>query len=106
MWRSLPMLVVWCCCTLLAHASDWKVHQINGRDYLSMRNVAEFYGLGNIKETEKEILVSSNLRSLRAVKNSQEFYINNLKFILSYPAVEHEGVICVSRMDLVKLIEP
>jgi N-acetylmuramoyl-L-alanine amidase len=106
MLRQLLLLILLCFGTLVARAGDWVVHQIEGRDYLSMKNVAEFYGLDDVKTSEREVLASSNLRSLRAVKNSAEFYINNLKFILSYPAVEHEGVLCISRMDLVKLIEP
>jgi N-acetylmuramoyl-L-alanine amidase len=99
------MLVVFFFCIVHARA-DWKVRDIGGRDYLTMRNIAEFYGLSDIRATEKEFLARSNLRSLRAVKNSAEFYINNLKFILSYPAMESSGDICISRMDLVKLIEP
>jgi N-acetylmuramoyl-L-alanine amidase len=106
MVRLLTLLVVLVCCARVARAADWTVRQIAGRDYLSMRNIAEFYGLSDLKVTEKEVLATSNLRSLRAIKNSQEFFINNLKFILSYPAMEHEGQLCVSRMDLVKLIEP
>lgn len=106
MGRLLSVLVMLLGCAGIARAGDWSVRQINGRDYLSMRNVAEFYGLAEVRRTEKEIFATSNLRSLRAIKNSQEFFINNLKFILSYPAVEHDGDICISRMDLVKLIEP
>jgi N-acetylmuramoyl-L-alanine amidase len=106
MVRMLRLLLLLVCFALVARAGDWTVHQIGGRDYLSMRNVAEFYGLPNVKVTDKEVFASSDLRSLRAVKNSQEFYINNLKFILSYPAMETDGQICISRMDLVKLIEP
>src|SRR5215204_3705340 len=105
MVRLFTLLMALIFCTRL-HAGDWTVRQIEGRDYLSMRNVAEFYSLSDVKVTEKEVFASSNLRSLRAIKNSPEFFINNLKFILSYPAVEHEGQLCISRMDLVKLIEP
>lgn len=89
-----------------AESADWKVVQIDGRDYLSMRNIAAFYGLDSVRSSGKEVVATSGVRSLRAVKDSAEFYINNLKFILSYPAVEAGGDICVSRMDLVKLIEP
>jgi N-acetylmuramoyl-L-alanine amidase len=90
----------------VSHAGDWTVRTIGGRDYLSMENIAEFYGLTDIRRTQKEFVASSRMRSLRAEVNSAEFHINNLKFILSYPTVEHNGQICVSRMDLVKLIEP
>ena len=71
-----------------------------------MENVAEFYGLKMARQNEKEYAANSDTRSLRATANSPDFYINNLKFILSYPSVYHEGHICISRMDLVKLIEP
>ena len=87
-------------------ARDWTVYTIGGRDYLSMDNVAEFYGLKPTQQTEKEFTASSESRSLRALAGSPDFFINNLKFILSYPSVYHEGHICISRMDLAKLIEP
>jgi N-acetylmuramoyl-L-alanine amidase len=97
-------------CLLLAcvavHAGDWTVYSVGGRDYLSMDNIAEFYNLTDIRRTEKEIVVSSGVRSLRASLNSADFFINNLKFILSFPTIQHDGKICISRMDLVKLIEP
>ena len=37
---------------------------------------------------------------------SAEFYINGLKFILSYPIREADGRLILSRMDLTKLVEP
>ena len=43
-------------------------------------------------------------RRFRSEINSKEFFINDLKFILSYPVVEHQGEPCISRMDLTKLI--
>ncbi len=91
---------------LPSRGADWVLYNVGGRDYVSMRNLAEFYGLDSVRQTGNEVVLSSNTRSLRASANSAEFFINNLKFILSYPAVEHNGQICVSRMDLVKLIEP
>lgn len=93
-------------CGVFARGGDWTVYSIGGRDYLSMENIAEFYGLPKVQRTEREITISSGIRSLRASANSADFFINNLKFILSYPTVVKDGKICVSRMDLVKLIEP
>lgn len=106
MVRVLTFLLLLLCCSPITRAADWTVRQVGGRDYLTMRNVAEFYGLKQIQQTEKEFFASSTTRSLRAVRGSDEFYINNLKFILSYPAEDSGGEICISRMDLVKLIEP
>jgi N-acetylmuramoyl-L-alanine amidase len=87
-------------------AGDWNVVQVNGRDYIPFENLADFYGLKEVKRTDKEATLSSGVRSLRGSAGSPDFFINNLKFILSYPVVEHGGQLCLSRMDLVKLIEP
>lgn len=89
-----------------SQARDWTVHNLDGRDYLSMNNIAEFYGLRDVRRRDKEVSASSGVRSIRASVGSPDFFINNLKFILSYPAIEHDGKVFISRMDLVKLIEP
>ena len=106
MQRLLITLFVLLGCIVPAISGDWDVHKVDGRDYLSMNNIAEFYNLGPTRRKEKEVSASSGVRSIRASVGSPDFFINNLKFILSYPAIEHEGKVCISRMDLVKLIEP
>ena len=73
---------------------------------MSVENVADFYALGQIQKTSNDFILRGDKRSLRGAANSKEFYVNNLKFNLSYPVVEHDGHLCVSRMDLTKLIEP
>jgi N-acetylmuramoyl-L-alanine amidase len=90
----------------VSRASDWVLYSVGGRDYVSMKNVAEFYSLDKVQRDGNEVVLMSKTRSLRAYAGSSELFINNLKFILSYPAVEHSGQICISRMDLVKLVEP
>jgi N-acetylmuramoyl-L-alanine amidase len=87
-------------------APDWTVVKVDGRDYLTMDNIAEFYSLSAVRRKDKEASATSGVRSIRASVGSPDFFINNLKFILSYPAIEHDGKVCISRMDLVKLIEP
>jgi N-acetylmuramoyl-L-alanine amidase len=106
MHRILTLFLALLGCAVPAKSADWDVHKVDGRDYLSMDNIAEFYNLGPARRKEKEASASSGTRSIRASVGSPDFFINNLKFILSYPAVEHEGKVCISRMDLVKLIEP
>jgi N-acetylmuramoyl-L-alanine amidase len=72
-----------------------------------MENVADFYGMNAVHRTgDKGFEVRSGSRSLHGELQSKEFFINNIKFILSYPIVEQEGHLCLSRMDLTKLIEP
>jgi len=71
-----------------------------------MRNVADFYELGDYQRTGMTLTLGEPGRSVRGTVGSNELYINNLKFILSYPIEEVEGMPIVSRMDLTKVIEP
>ncbi len=89
-----------------AGAAEWTLVKHDGRDYVSFDNLATFYGLGGVQRVKNDFSMKIGSRSLRGRANSVEFFINNLKFILSYPVVEHGGKLCVSRMDLVKVIEP
>ncbi len=84
---------------------DWTVVKCEGRDYLTLENVAQFYGLG-VTRASNDFTLRAGARSLRGAVGSNEFYINNLKFILSYPVSEERGQPLVSRMDLTKVIEP
>lgn len=106
MARPVLSLIAFFAFIVSSFASDWVLYSIGGRDYVSMNNVAEFYNLDKVRRNGNEIILMSNTRSIRAFEGSQDLFINNLKFILSYPAMEHSGQICISRMDLVKLVEP
>jgi N-acetylmuramoyl-L-alanine amidase len=91
---------------VVARAGDWTIISYGGRDHVTMRNVAEFYGLEDYREVSNVLTLGSPGRSLRGTVGSNELYINGLKFILSYPISEVNGEPIVSRMDLTKVIEP
>ena len=104
----LPVIIALCLAQLTvdATAGEWKLVKIGGRDHVSLDNVADFYGLSNFRRVSNDFTLRSGGRNLRGRAGSVEFFINNLKFNLSYPIVEHDGKLCVSRMDLTKVIEP
>lgn len=87
-------------------AAEWTLVKHDGRDYVTFDNLATFYGLGPVQRVNNDFTLRIGSRSLRGRAGSVEFFINNLKFNLSYPVVNHGGKLCVSRMDLVKVIEP
>ncbi len=87
-------------------AGEWNVVKHEGRDYVPLENVGRFYQLGPLRKTGGEVGLRTTYRSLRGRNGSREFYINNLKFILSYPIADIGGRPYLSRMDLTKLIEP
>jgi N-acetylmuramoyl-L-alanine amidase len=106
MRRFFVFAVLLLCSAWLARAGEWDVVKIGGRDYLTMENVAEFYAFGPVQRNGNTFLLHTTGRSLRGEANSVEFLINGLKFNLSYPIAEHDGHLCISRMDLTKLVEP
>lgn len=99
-------LILLCLGLAKVDASDWTLIKREGRDYVTLENLSRFYGFNDVKRVNNSVTLSLGSRSLRGQANSAEFYINNLKFILSYPLEEHEGKLLVSRMDLTKVIEP
>ncbi len=90
----------------LAHAV-WDLHKVEGRDYVTLDNIADFYGFQSRSVSGSRTTLRSGQRSLAVEANSKELYINGIKFLLSYPTyISTNGEILVSRMDLSKLIEP
>ncbi len=102
----LPFLMLAFFLSGLARASEWTLYKVGGRDHVSLENLAEFYNLGTVRVANKDFLMAVEHRSLRGSLGSVEFYINGLKFNLSYPISEVDGKLVVSRMDLTKVIEP
>ena len=94
------------CVAVGTQQGDWTLYKVGGRDYVAVENVARFYALGKVRINGPEFQLSGGMRSLRGRANTVEFFINNLKFNLSYPVIECDGHLCMSRMDLTKLVEP
>jgi len=100
----LGIALLWCIAAS-SHA-QWTLYKIGGRDYVPLENVANFYGLGHVTQVGNDATMELGARSLKGSLNSVEFYINRLKFNLSYPIVDYNGIPVISRMDLTKVLEP
>ncbi|MDD5349423.1 MAG: N-acetylmuramoyl-L-alanine amidase [Chthoniobacteraceae bacterium] len=87
-------------------AGEWTLLKYENRDYVTLANIGAFYQLGPVLRTGNQVQLRTAVRSLRGEVGSAEFYLNNLKFILSYPVVDIGCKPSISRMDLTKLLEP
>ncbi len=88
-------------------AFDWELRQFDGRDYASLKKVAEFYSLTEQpRSAEKTVVLSKPRSSLQLTRDSREVEINSALYTLCFPIMERDGVYWVSRMDLGKTIEP
>ena len=103
---TLPFFIAIFFLLATGRAVEWTLYKVGGRDFVTLENLSEFYNLGSVRRANNDFTMAIGQRSLRGTANSVEFYINGLKFNLSYPITEVDGKLAVSRMDLTKVIEP
>jgi len=102
----LLVLAFWPSAIGLAQFQRWDVREIDGRDYVTLDSFRRFYSFPTIERDSKSVTLRSATHRLEGKVGSKEFRINQLKFILSYPLIERDGTILLSRIDLTKLVEP
>ena len=86
---------------------DWQVIKVGPRDYLSVDNIAKFYGLiGNVDSTGKSVVLNNGRNQLQVTLDSRECIVNGVRNWLSFPVIAHDNKFLVSRIDLAKTIEP
>ena len=111
--KRFPGLVLFFVCvfatdSVLAKAAvDWRVVKIGSRDYLSVDNIAKFYGLLSISDPIlKKVRLGNGRNELEARLNSREMMVNGVRNWLSFPVLEKDGNLLISRVDLAKTLEP
>ncbi|HSP44722.1 MAG TPA: N-acetylmuramoyl-L-alanine amidase, partial [Chthoniobacterales bacterium] len=88
-------------------SQDWQVIKIGPRDYLSVDNIAKFYGLiGNVDSTGKVVVLNNGRNMLQVTLDSREAIVNGVRNWFCFPVIAHENKFLVSRIDLAKTIEP
>lgn len=89
-------------------APEWDVIKRSGWDYLTVDNIARFYGFPETLEPiEKTVRLDNGAQQLEFTLGSREAIINGVRTWLCFPVVEHsDGKYLVSRIDLSKTIEP
>jgi len=87
--------------------ADWQIIKVGLRDYLSVDNIAKFYGLlGNVDSTGKTVVLNSGRNQLQLTLESREAIVNGVRNWLCFPVVAQDNKFLVSRIDLAKTIEP
>jgi len=94
------------CASRLIAAVEWQVVKVNGRDFLSVDNIAKFYSFPNPVVDGTNIKLSSDKNELQFRVDSREMLINGVRNWLSFPVFVHDGKVLVSRIDLAKTLEP
>jgi N-acetylmuramoyl-L-alanine amidase len=86
---------------------DWQVVKVGPREYLTVDNIAKFYGLiGNVDSTGKSVVLNNGRSQLQVTLDSREAIVNGIRNWLCFPVIAHDNKFLVSRIDLAKTIEP
>jgi N-acetylmuramoyl-L-alanine amidase len=100
------LTVLGCISTAVA-ASDWKVIKVGNRDYLSVDNVAKFYGLSSLVDPiAKKVRLANGRNGVEVRLGSREAMVNGVRNWFSFPVAEKDGTLMISRVDLAKTLEP
>ncbi len=89
-----------------ARAVEWKVIRHQNRDYVSFKNVADFYHFRDYSDANRTISLRSEHRGIRARVGASEIYINGVRFFTYHPLVENSDGQLISAFDVGKLLEP
>ena len=89
-------------------ASDWTVVKVGGWDYLTVENIAKFYGFpATVTPVNRTIRLDSGRNQLEVTLDSREAIINGVRNWLCFPVIAHtDGKFLISRIDLAKTLEP
>lgn len=85
---------------------EWQIIKVNGRDFLSVDNIARFYGFPPAGTEGKYVRLKNDRNEVEFVLDSRETLVNGVRNWLSFPVFAHDGKIVVSRIDLAKTLEP
>ena len=100
-------LALFCAAEPLRAAAAWKVIKVGQWDYLSVANIAQFYGFaGAVEPIERTIRLDNGRNQLEVTLDSREAIVNGVRNWLCFPVIEKDGKYLVSRIDLAKTIEP
>ncbi len=91
---------------LSGEAQAWNVVMHEGRRHVPVEDVSKFYRLSGPVLNGPAFSLSAGGRSIRGRAGTREIHINNVKYILCFPAVQKGGSILLSAMDVTKIIEP
>jgi N-acetylmuramoyl-L-alanine amidase len=90
-----------------AAAFDWKIQHHEGRDYVPLDRLAQFYAFTNSYTQEtKRVSLSSDRAQLEVAPGNREVMINGVTHWLAFPPLQDGDSILISRIDMAKIIEP
>ncbi|MCH5284903.1 MAG: N-acetylmuramoyl-L-alanine amidase [Akkermansiaceae bacterium] len=92
---------------VFAAQGKWDITQFNGVEYVNLRDVWKYYQFTPRQGGKRGCLTygcKDRIISVRPFK--QDFYVNNFRYILSYPIQSRADGLYISTIDMKKLVDP
>lgn len=94
--------------SLLANiaSAQWETVNVRGKEYVTANSLKNFYRFTKLTRKGRSAVLENAAIQMNISSGSQECIMNRVKFILSDPVLERSGRLLVSKVDLLKLIDP
>ncbi len=102
----LPALFVLAQQPSVAAPKKWDIQSIAGVDYVKLSDVWKFYKFAPKKGRSGCVSYGAGNRVVSVRPSHQDFYVNNYRYILSYPVRDINGTLMISTLDMKKLVDP
>ena len=90
-----------------AAAQERMTHaDIGGTDYVKLADVWKYYGFTTRKGRAGCVSYGAGNRTVSIRPGKQDFYVNNYRYILSFPVKDYGAELYISATDLTKLVDP
>lgn len=89
-----------------AKSSSWEIYDIGGVKYVSLNDVWKFYRFTPKQGRAGCVSYGAANRVVSVRPEKQDFYVNNYRYILSFPVRRHGGQLLISAIDMKKLVDP
>lgn len=87
-------------------ASKWEIYDVGGVKYVKLDDVWNFYRFTPKQGLPGCISYGAANRVVSVKPEKQDFYVNNYRYILSYPVRRHGNDLLISAIDMKKLVDP
>lgn len=84
----------------------WQTTDVNGVEYVKLSDVWRFYNFQPRKGRAGCISYGAGNRVVSVRASRQDFYVNNYRYVLSYPVIDRHGQLMISSTDMKKLVDP
>lgn len=89
-----------------AQGGQWEIYDIGGVKYVSLNDVWRFYRFTPKQGRPGCVSYGAANRVVSVKPERQDFYVNNYRYVLSYPVQKHGEELLISTVDMKKLVDP